>query len=70
VRRKHLWTDSVGQFIKQSFNGKKSIRVIFVGEEALDRGGPRREYFHLLCLALKGTSGVFYFRVSMPLVVP
>ena len=65
MRRKHLWTDSVSQFLKRSFNPKKSIRVIFGGEETVDRGVPRMEYSRLLCLAIKETSGVFYIRENI-----
>ena len=65
MRRKHLWTDSVSQFLKRSFNPKKSIRVIFGGEETVDRGVPSREYSRLLCLAIKETSGVFYIRENI-----
>ena len=39
VRRKHLWEDSLAQFLKRSFDPRKPIRVIFHGEEAVDGGG-------------------------------
>ena len=65
VRRKHVWNDSVWQFMKRSFDPKKPIRIVFIGEEAVDGGGPRREYFHLLCLAIKDESGLFHSQESM-----
>ena len=59
VRRNHLWSDSVSQFSKPSFDPTKSIRVIFHGEEGVDGGGPRKEYFRLLCRAIRDESGLF-----------
>ena len=61
VRRKYLWEDSVVQFLKRSFDPHKSIRVIFLGEEAADGGGPRKEYFRLLCRNIREQSGVFFY---------
>ena len=48
------------QFLKRSFDPHKSIRVIFHGEEAADGGGPRKEYFRLLCRSIQEQSGVFF----------
>ena len=59
VRRNHLWSDSVSQFSKPSFDPTKSIRVIFHGEEGVDGGGPRKEYFRLLYRAIRDESGLF-----------
>lgn len=59
VRRSHLWHDSVAQFTKLSFDPKKTIRVIFHGEEAVDGGGPCREFFRLLCSEIRERSGLF-----------
>lgn len=60
VRRNQLWADSVVQFLKQSFDPRKSIRIIFHGEEAVDGGGPRKEYFRLLCKSIREESGAFF----------
>lgn len=57
VRRNHLWADSVVQFLKPSFDPRKPIPVVFHGEEAVDGGGPRREYFRG---AIKDQSGLFF----------
>ena len=38
-----MWSDSVAQFTKCSFNPTVPVRVIFHGEEAVDGGGPCRE---------------------------
>lgn len=46
VRRKHLWADALSQF--KNLNERKYVRVTFVGEPAVDEGGPLREFFHLL----------------------
>ena len=62
VRRSHLWHDSVAQFTKGSFDPKKEVRVIFHGEEAVDGGGPSREYFRLLCSEIRKKSGLFVSR--------
>ena len=48
------------QFLKHSFNPRKQIRVIFHGKEAVDGGGPCREYFRLLCSSIREQSGVFF----------
>ena len=68
VRRNHLWRDSLTQFSKASFEAKKPVEVIFHGEPAVDGGGPRREYFRLLCHEMKETSGLFVYHGSRHLV--
>ena len=60
VWRNHLWSDSVFQFRKCSFDPRKPIRVVFHGEESADGGGPRKEYFRLLCNASTEKSGLFF----------
>ena len=45
VRCKHIW--NVRAFSKPSFDCCKYLSVIFVGEEAVDVGGPKREFVHL-----------------------
>ena len=46
VRRRHLWGDALSCI--KTLNENKYIRVTFVGEPAVDEGGPLREFFHLL----------------------
>lgn len=58
VRRKHIWEDSLRAFKKQSFSCKKPLKVHFIGEEAEDAGGPKREYLRLLMRALEEKSGI------------
>lgn len=48
VRRSHVFSDALRQFSKESFRVNKMLNIRFVGEEAVDDGGPRREFFHLL----------------------
>jgi hypothetical protein len=45
VRRKFLWDDYVICRKKSWFKTYAWLRVHFVGEEAVDGGGPRREFF-------------------------
>ena len=45
VRRNHVWRDAFSAIItKPSFNATNPVRVTFVGEPAVDEGGPRREF--------------------------
>ena len=48
IRRSNLLSDALRQFTKSSFDVGKMLKVRFIGEEAVDTGGPRREFFHLL----------------------
>lgn len=59
IRRAHLFRDAFKQFSKQSFNECKMIRVVFVREQAVDEGGPRRAFFHLLMRECFEKSGLF-----------
>lgn len=52
VRRRHIWADTKRALSRPSFNDKIGLNVVFVGEPALDAGGPLREYFRLLWLSL------------------
>ena len=48
VRRTHVFDDARRQVLKPTFDVSKMLRLRFVGEAAVDEGGPRREFFHLL----------------------
>ena len=48
IRRPYLFSDALRQFSKSSFDVSKMLKVRFVEEEAVDTGGLRREFFHLL----------------------
>lgn len=55
VRR---WDDSVRLFTRGICTNKR-FKVTFLGESAVDLGGPRREYFTLLLKAATNHSGLF-----------
>jgi len=59
VRRKCLLADSLRAFSKPTFNESKMLKVTFMGESAVDDGGPRREYFQLLLKDVFSSSGLF-----------
>lgn len=69
VRRTHVFEDAYRCFRKQSNDGSKMLKVNFVGDSAVDDGGPRREFFHLLSTAIARDSGLFlgWPRHVMPL---
>ena len=48
IRRNHIWKDAVRAISKPGFNPNRNVRVAFVGEEAVDEGGPSREFFTLV----------------------
>ena len=48
IRRSHVLSDALRQFSKTSFDVSKIIKVRFIGEEAVDTGGPQREFFYLV----------------------
>ena len=52
VRRRHIWADTKRALSRPFFNDKIGLNVVFVGEPALDAGGPLREYFRLLWLSV------------------
>ena len=59
VRRTHIFSDSLRQFSKGSFDVSKILRVTFVGESAVDNGGLRQGYFQLLQHDIACKSGLF-----------
>ena len=60
VRRRHVWKDTLRAFSQPSFDCMKAIHVVFVGEEAADAGGPRREFFHLSLEAMAHDGQLFH----------
>ena len=48
VRRSNILDDSLRALSTQSKNYKKQMKVKFVGEEGVDQGGVKKEFFHLL----------------------
>ena len=57
VRRGHILDDTLVA-LRSSFDEKKHIRVRFLGEPAMDEGGPRREFFMLLMGAIANSSSL------------
>ena len=47
VRRRHLWEDALHRF-RSGIDFQKHLHVTFVGEPAVDAGGPLREFLRLL----------------------
>lgn len=67
VRRNFLWMDTIRKLRRSTKGLNYPIRVDFLGESAIDAGGPRREFFSLLvsCAAkanvLIGIGGQYTF---------
>lgn len=53
-----MFSDALRTFSRSSFDPTKYLKVTFVGEPAVDEGGPRRELFCLIQSA-SCTSGLF-----------
>ena len=45
IRRKSVFKDYLETAKKPWFNGRRMLKVTFIGEPAVDDGGPRREFF-------------------------
>ena len=58
VRRKHLLDDCLHK-LKNGLDLTKYLRIVFVGEPAVDDGGPLREFLYLLLLSLSDNNMVF-----------
>lgn len=57
MKRSDVFNDGINAFQRSSFNASKCLKVRFIGEPAVDQGGPRREFF----LSEMGqTSGMFH----------
>lgn len=67
VRRKKLWEDALARF-QAGIDFSKYIRVIFVGEPAVDDGGPLREFLRLLMGAIATNN--LYFEGEKSLRIP
>jgi hypothetical protein len=58
VRRSHILEDTINLF-KQPFDDKCHLSVHFIGESAVDLGGPLREFFQLFINSLKQNNSLF-----------
>lgn len=59
VRRKYVWKDTLRAFKQPRFTTRKRLKIEFIGESAIDDGGPRREYFRLGMHELRQNSALF-----------
>ena len=62
VRRRHVFEDAIQHF-KRPISEHKHIRVTFLGEPAVDAGGPLREFFHLLLSEIAQNNTLFCGKV-------
>lgn len=58
IRRKYIWEDGLKAF-RKGFPFHASLRVVFLGEPAVDVGGPLREFFTLLMQTMMNNNSVF-----------
>ena len=58
VRRKHILQDALAAF-KRGVDFHSRPRITFVGEPAIDAGGPLREFFRLLISSIVSNGSLF-----------
>ncbi len=59
VRRRHVWEDLKRSLSRSTFKECIGLDVTFVGEPAVDVGGPLRELFCLVWQALRQNGNLF-----------
>ena len=59
ICRNHIWKDAVCAMSRPTFDPHLCFRVSFVGEEAVDDGGPCREFFSLAMQELARDGTIF-----------
>ena len=59
VRRSNLLEDALCQFRRHNLDVERRFSVRFLGEPAVDTGGPRREFFRLFLQEMKTTACLF-----------
>jgi hypothetical protein len=52
VRREHIVSDATREIRRRRGHLHKPLKVVFLGEEGVDEGGPQREFFSLVTRAL------------------
>ena len=60
VRRSDVFQDGIHACGRPSFDASKCLKVHFIGEPAVDQGGPRREFFRLFLSEVGQISGMFH----------
>ena len=58
IRRSHVLDDSIRLFQKGVYSNR-AFKLTFIGEPAVDLGGPLREYFTVLMRAIAKSSSLF-----------
>ena len=58
VRRKYILQDMM-HHLKNHFDPSRYIKITFVGEAAVDRGGPLREFFNLVVKRVMRMNSIF-----------
>ena len=58
VRRKHIFEDTLHK-LRSGIDISKHLRVTFIGEPAIDDGGPMREYMRLLLGSIISNNSLF-----------
>ena len=58
VRRKHIFEDTLHK-LHYDFDATKHLRVTFIGEPAIDDGGPTCEYLRLLLGSVASNNSLF-----------
>lgn len=59
VRRKHIWADCKRSLSHPGFVDTSGLNINFIGEEALDAGGPTREFFRLVLQKISQDGSLF-----------
>lgn len=57
IRRSHIWGDTLRAWRRQ-LDLRKRIKVTYLGEPAVDNGGPRHEFLRLLMKAVSEQSSL------------
>lgn len=59
IRRRHVWEDTKRAFSRPTFSESIGLDISFIGEPAVDDGGPLREFFCLIWQALRQNGNLF-----------
>ena len=59
IRRNHMWHDALRAISKSTFDPLLPVRVTFIGEPAVDDGGPCREFFSLALMKMSEDATIF-----------
>lgn len=51
VRRKYMWSDFKEARLKGKITPDNQVKIVFIGEPAIDDGGPKREFFSGTCIS-------------------